>query len=135
MKISELTTAGAIVGTEVLPIVQGGVTKKVSISNVIGANYKVYSALISQSGTDAPTAIVLQNTIGTITFTYNNIGQYNILSSGLFTADKIWTIPTYNDDTAFEMSILWSNANTLYFNVASGNDSLYKTSIEIRVYN
>ena len=139
MKISELTSAGAIVGTEVLPIVQSGETKKVTIDDVLAGTYtppyKVYSALVSQSGTDAPTAIVLENTIGAITFTYNNTGQYNILSSGLFTTDKTWTNPAYNDNVPFEMSILRSNANTLYFNVASGNDSLYKTSIEIRVYN
>lgn len=35
MKISELTTAGAIAGTEVFPIVQGGETKKVSIADAL----------------------------------------------------------------------------------------------------
>ena len=135
MKISELTTAGAIVGTEVLTIVQGGVTKKVSIANATAKSYKVYSALISQSGTDAPTAIVLENTLGTITFTYNNIGKYNILSTGLFIADKTWTIPTVDNLTPLPISIFRANTNNLYLNVESGNDGLYNTSIEIRVYN
>jgi hypothetical protein len=35
MKISELGLAGAIAGTEVFPIVQGGVTKKVSITDAL----------------------------------------------------------------------------------------------------
>jgi hypothetical protein len=139
MKISELTSAGSIAGTEVLPIVQSGETKKTSIDDIIALAYtppyKVYSALISQLGTDAPTAIVLENTIGTITFSYNNIGQYNILSDGLFITDKTWTNPTYNDVTVLPISIFRSNANTLYLNTVGGNDSLYKTSIEIRVYN
>ena len=35
MKISELGLAGALSGTEVLPIVQSGTTKKVSIDDVV----------------------------------------------------------------------------------------------------
>jgi hypothetical protein len=139
MKISELTSAGAIVGTEVLPIVQSGETKKASIDDVLALTYtppyKVYSALISQSGTDAPTAIVLENTLGTITFTYNNTGQYRINSDNLFTSNKTWTSIAYNDVVNPDIYILRINNNLCWFNVASGNDSLFNTSIEIRVYN
>lgn len=135
MKISELEIAGTIAGTEVLPIVQDGVTKKVSIADATAKSYKVYTALVTQSGSDAPTVIVLENTLGTVTFTYNNNGQYNILSAGLFTVNKTWCNPGYNDVTPLPISIFTTNANNLYLNVASGNDSLYNTPIEIRVYN
>jgi hypothetical protein len=139
MKISELTPAGAIIGTEVLPIVQSGETKKASIDDVLALTYtppyKVYSALISQSGTDAPTAIVLENTIGTITFGYTSAGFYTIISDNLFITDKTWTTPSYNDVTLLDISIFRANANTLWLQVGSGNDSLFKSSIEIRVYN
>lgn len=38
---------------------------------------KVYKALLSQSGTDAPTAIVLENTLGvTITWSRLSVGKY-----------------------------------------------------------
>lgn len=36
LKISQLSTATALVGTEVLPVVQGGATVKVAVSNLIG---------------------------------------------------------------------------------------------------
>ena len=97
-------------------------------------SYKVYTALVTQIGTNAPTVIVLENTLGAVTFTYNNNGQYNILSSGLFTVNKTWCNPGYNDVTPLPISIFTTNANNLYLNVASGNDSLYNTPIEIRVY-
>jgi hypothetical protein len=51
-------------------------------------NYKSYVALITQSGTAAPTAIVLENTLGDVTFSYISVGNYEVVTSGLFTADK-----------------------------------------------
>jgi hypothetical protein len=38
-RISELPLASSITGTEVLPIVQGGVTKKIAINTISGANF------------------------------------------------------------------------------------------------
>jgi hypothetical protein len=56
--------------------------------------YKVYSALITQIGTDAPTATVLQNTLG-VTMTWSRVaeGVYKVTaSSGIFLEAKTWTI-------------------------------------------
>ena len=51
--------------------------------------YKVYTALLSQEGTDAPVATVLENTLGGIpTFTYDGVGVYTITLTGLLTANK-----------------------------------------------
>lgn len=42
-----------------------------------GPAYKVYSALITQSGTNTPVATVLENTLGlNITWVRNSVGQY-----------------------------------------------------------
>lgn len=39
---------------------------------------KTYSALLTQTGTSAPTAVILQNTLGgTITWTRTGVGIYN----------------------------------------------------------
>lgn len=38
-RISELPLASSITGSEVLPIVQGGVTKKIAINTISGANF------------------------------------------------------------------------------------------------
>ena len=39
-----------------------------------GVSHKVYSCLVSQSGTSAPTQIILENTIG-LTLTWSRIGS------------------------------------------------------------
>lgn len=55
-----------------------------------GSTPLVYRALLTQAGTDAPTAIELENTTGaTISFSYNGTGSYSLLaSSPVFTNDK-----------------------------------------------
>jgi hypothetical protein len=103
--------------------------------------YKVYTALLSQSGTSAPTAIVLENTLGTITFTYTGIGQYQINSAGLFTLDKTLLFIQGSSDgdinSAYILDKLYYNTSSIINCITSGvtNGMLNKTSIEIRVYN
>ncbi len=53
-----------------------------------GSSYKEYVALITQTGTDAPVATVVTNTIGTITWSRQSTGYYKATSSALFTAGK-----------------------------------------------
>ena len=54
----------------------------ISDSVVVTAPYKVYSALLNQSGTSNPTAVVNENTIGTFTLTRDNTGVYYLTSTG-----------------------------------------------------
>lgn len=50
---------------------------------------KVYRALLTQSGTDAPVATVLENTLGgTVVWTYSNSGIYTATLAGAFRAGK-----------------------------------------------
>jgi hypothetical protein len=54
--IPNLPAAGALTGTEVLPIVQSNTTSKTTvqaIANLAGLPYKVYTALLTQSGGDS----------------------------------------------------------------------------------
>ena len=44
--------------------------------------YNIYTALLTQSGTAAPVATVLENTIGNITWVYEGVGQYSISIPG-----------------------------------------------------
>lgn len=109
--------------------------------------YKVYTALVSQSGTNAPTAIVLQNTLGEITYTYSTSGQYQITSSSLFTSNKTFiTYNTHNSDdggtSIYDVFITRSDAYLLSFNTLNGGvnqDGLIPSYapiyLEIRVYN
>lgn len=50
--------------------------------------YKVYTALLTQTGFLAPSAIVLENTIGTVTWAYEGLGQYSATFFG-YTPQKI----------------------------------------------
>ncbi len=59
--------------------------------------YKVYTALLTQSGTDAPVATVLENTLGDIVWTRTGVGQYSGTLIGGFTTDKTF-IPPYSSD-------------------------------------
>jgi len=52
-------------------------------------NVKVYRALLTQSGTDAPTATVLENTLGgTVVWTRPAGGRYDGTLAGAFTENK-----------------------------------------------
>ena len=51
--------------------------------------YKVYTALLTQTGTSAPVATVLENTLGgEVVWTRDGSGYYIATSSGLFTENK-----------------------------------------------
>ena len=106
-------------------------------------NYKSYVALISQTGTAAPTAIVLENTLGDVTFSYVTVGIYKVITSGLFTNNKTFALlPNSLRGTNFIYQI---NTNEITINcrditsetpfIPYLNNALDNTSIEIRVYN
>jgi len=107
-----------------------------------GSGYRVYTALITQTGTTAPTVIVLENTIDpTISFVYNDVGDYDIVSSNsAFTIDKTFVIsPLITgqlDTNVFTLNNSTTNINLSTFsNGTQANDLLDKSSFEIRVYN
>lgn len=107
--------------------------------------YKVYVALISQTGTSAPTVIVLENTLGgTPVWSRIGPGVYSGLLSGFFTANKTtviftkqYTVPTGGTDIFTAVgcgsinSIDLSTANT----AGLVDGVLSKATIEVRVYN
>ena len=51
---------------------------------------KVYRALLNQTGTDAPVATVLENTIGAIVWTRQGLGDYRGTLAGAFPASKVF---------------------------------------------
>lgn len=103
-KITELTEASTLVGTEVLPIVQDGVTKKVSARNL--RPYKAYIALVTQEGINVPTSNILQNDFASVpTWTRINGGKYNLaFPTGTLTLDK--TVPSVNGKQVFNRLIV-----------------------------
>jgi len=50
---------------------------------------KVYVALLTQTGTDAPVATVLKNTLGGVpVWSYNNVGRYEVMLTDIFVDGK-----------------------------------------------
>ena len=104
----------------------------------VGLKYKVYTALLTQSGMDAPIATVLENTIGEIVWRRVNEGQYECELTDAFIEDKTGILTTATFDGYVEA--YWNNVNTcqvITFNTSGvyTDGYLYKQLIEIRVYN
>lgn len=110
-----------------------------------GLPYKVYTALLSQTSTSAPTSIVLENTLGAAgSFSYQGVGVYNYTNSGVFTSDKtiIFCTKDANEETpAYIIEGKRTSDNVVQFIVKATttnnltNGALSKANIEIRVYN
>jgi hypothetical protein len=66
VKISDLDVAATLDGTELVELEQDGTSVKCTtqdIADLSRSSYLKYVALLSQSGTDAPVATVLENTL------------------------------------------------------------------------
>ena len=104
--------------------------------------YKVYSALITQSGTASPTAIIFENTIGNIVWSYSSVGNYIATLTGAFPIDEVLLFIN-NTRTNSLSSLSWQNNDSLRLEVVladsvpfqPSNNLLSKETIEIRVYN
>jgi len=105
--------------------------------------YKVYSALIAQSGTSAPTVLVLENTTGgTVSYTYNAAGDYTATITGAsFTANKTMVpyIPTTNPAIQSMSNVISTTAINIKTQTAAavGQDAVLAYSystFEIRIY-
>lgn len=111
-----------------------------STTNLYQRPYKVYTALLTQTGTNAPVATVLENTLGgTVTFERAGVGNYNAVSVGnLFTLDKTVVfnssgqfVGTYNFYPANTSRVALNNVNV---SGVVADNLMQKLSIEIRVY-
>jgi hypothetical protein len=138
-RIDALPSADAITGVEIVPIMQSGITKQIAVSDL--RPYKVYSALLTQIGLDAPTAVVLENTLGEIVWTFDANGSYFATLIGAFVENKTFFLITPNSDVIDNsiFTIQYNNSDFFVVNTGDGtsylNGLLVNTSIEIRVYN
>lgn len=102
--------------------------------------YKVYTALISQNGTSAPTAVVLENTLGlSVTWSFTATGSYTAtVPSATFTLNKTQCFITNGTLSGFFNTYASSNTTVTVIskNTAGSfaNGTLDLASFEIRVY-
>jgi len=70
-------------------VLEGSTAKQTDPENIGGGGYLKYVALLSQDGTSAPTATVLENTLGgTVVWSYSDVGVYIATLANTFTDGK-----------------------------------------------
>jgi len=103
--------------------------------------YKVYTALLTQTGTDAPVAIVLENTLGEDPiWKRESVGNFYVDSiSNLFTTNKTFTIVTNRELTTLQFISVQSETQIYLEQIdrvtSAYVDNMSEIPIEIRVYN
>jgi hypothetical protein len=111
-----------------------------SVSDIL-PTYTKYIALITQSGTNDPTVVELENTIGPIIWTRSVTGLYNGTLSTAFTLDKTYVMISQVEIDGIVMAYRLTNdiirivTTNLHSPTAANHDShLNKNTLEIRVY-
>ena len=117
------------------------------INTGFAGGYKVYTALLTQAGTAAPVATVLQNTTGgTIAWTRNSTGRYlATISDSTYTANKTAIFLTSGSTGATDGAFLKveNSGNTTiqaFYNYDAATNTAIDgvvtgSAIEIRIYN
>ena len=131
---------------------EGRPTRSISAANLASfaaaSGYKVYTALLTQTGVNPPVATVLKNTTGgTIAFAYDNVGVYRAVITGAnFTANKTAVFITTgltgvapNPADRQLVPTVTSNTEVTLTNLETGsaattNELGETTTIEIRIY-
>lgn len=104
------------------------------------AGVKVYRALLTQTGTDAPTATVLENSLGgTPTYGYVDPGTYTVTLTGAFTANKTaFLMGPISDGSGQNAGAFYNNVNEAGIYTATlgtpGNGLLSGVLFEILIY-
>jgi len=103
---------------------------------------KVYVALLTQSGTDAPVATVLKNTLGgTVVWTYDAVGQYNGTLANAFTLNKtaiFHNLPFQQSSDEILIKVVPNGDDIIRINVINDGFALFNgidsLSIRVEVY-
>jgi hypothetical protein len=107
-----------------------------------GVVIKTYRAILNQTGTSAPTATVIENTLGgTVTLARTTSGKYTLTLNGAFTLDKTFIMTTSTGGTIaspYTAVVFRNSANVVEINTGTGgsfgDDYLFNHPIEILVY-
>ena len=114
------------------------VTQSITVNGqtIGGLPYKVYTALLTQTGTSAPTAIVLENTLGfEVTWARESEGEYTLTLPSGTDISKFFIILGINVKNISYVSILDKDGIQLIVISTNGSDdSLENSGIEIRMY-
>lgn len=139
--LSELAEATSLGAGDRVPVLESSATKYVDGGDIGGGSYLKYVALLSQSGTDAPVATVLENTLGgTVVWSYEEQGVYIATLEGVFLAGKTFclTNANYIADDVFVGNMGRETDDTVQLLATDITGSVIDhwnaMSVEIRVY-
>lgn len=140
---SPISGSDKLIGTETGGLIENA-TKNFTVQEVSDfiKPYKVYTALLTQTGTNAPVATVLENTLGAVpVWSYQSIGTYVLTLTGAFLEGKV--ISFLNNERSNSIyAIRRTSNNTLQIEIAitdsipfmPTNSLLTAASLEIRTY-
>jgi hypothetical protein len=138
-------TRGVLIGDGQVLEEDGMVVSNLTVTDTINGDpvvrYKKYIALISQTGSAAPTVVVLENSIGDIVWTRDSTGIYEGTLTGAFTLDKTYTMMSVVlvdgivNVFRFSDDVVRVATTNLHSPTAAYHDShLFNNTIEIRTY-
>lgn len=140
---SPISGSDKLIGTDTDGVIQNA-TKNFTVqelSNFIKP-YKVYTALLTQTGTSAPVATILENTLGAVpVWSYQGVGNYVLTLAGAFLSGKV-VMFLNNDRSNSIYAIYRTSNNTLEIEIkitdsvpfVPTNSLLTQASLEIRIY-
>lgn len=122
VKISEMSSAGTLDGTELVEVVKGSVNKKTTTQDIAdlaaGDGKKEYVAYLSQSGSSAPTATVINNTLGgTVVWARSGSGSFTGTLMSAFPSGKVFITNGYSLQS-------YSGTDFIEIIVSRGNDNI-----------
>jgi hypothetical protein len=104
--------------------------------------YKVYTALLTQTGSTAPVATVLENTLGfdLTTWLYDFVGEYKVYVPELNIPNKV---ALFIGQTGYNNAVfhIYQQGDSIYINTINNENNnaddliSFPVTIEIRVYN
>ncbi len=139
------TLSDNVIGSQIDPITEENKTVQFTVgqiaafANSYSLGYTVYTALLTQAGTAAPVATILQNTTGgTITWTRTGTGEYTAtIANALFTLNKTLVFINNGDGLHQGQGVApnWTSPTTTTIDIDTFSDgALINGAIEIRVY-
>lgn len=137
----------SLTGDEKVLIMQNDTPKETTTQAIAdlggggGSSYLVYTALLNQSGVNAPVATVLQNTLGVeIDWQHESPGIYPGIAVGAFPLDKTFCMICGRDNLAYYYvagAVDPDNCEVrsgFTVDQSEADDLMQNISIEIRVY-
>lgn len=94
---------------------------------------KVYRAVLTQTGTSAPTVFVLENNLGNIVWTRTGAGVYIGTLANTFTDNKTFLLIGAASNSAV-VSFVKTSSSVLTIDTSGTDSILSQTAVEIRIY-